>query len=106
LGGLGILDTAEGKLKIDDPEYPKAYLNVGKEHLQAYLYLKETVLDWTIIGSPDIIDEEATGNFLTSADKPATENGKITAGDLGLFMVSEAVQNKYVRKRVGISNMS
>jgi len=104
LGGSGILNAPDGSFIIDNPNYPKQYLPVGREHLQAYLYLKESSLDWTMVGSPDILDEDATGSFITSPDTPPQPNkGKIAAGDLALFMVTEVEKNNYVKHRVGIS---
>jgi putative NADH-flavin reductase len=105
LANLGILNADDGTLLMDKPSYPKAFLPVGKEHLQACLFLKESNLDWTIVGSPDIVDAEATGEFITAADRPPSPNkGKINAGDLALFMISEAAKNQYINNRVGISN--
>ncbi len=90
---------------MDKPTYPKEFLPVGKEHLQAYLYLKNSNLDWTIVGSPDLVEAEATGEYVTAADRPPTPNiGKINAGNVALFMVSEVAQNQYLHHRVGISN--
>jgi uncharacterized protein len=104
VGGMGILNAEDGTLLIDQPDYPKNYLAVGKEHLQAYQYLKESDLDWTIVGAPNILDEDETGGFITSADYPPNPNlGRINAGDLALFMVTEVAKNRYVKQRVGIS---
>ncbi len=104
LGGMAILNSENGSLLIDEPNYPAMYKPVGKEHLQAYLYLKESNLDWTVVGSPDIIDEDATGNFTTKPDFPVKGKGKINAGDLALFMLSTVPKDEFVKLRVGISN--
>lgn len=105
LGGMGILNADDNTLLLDKPSYPKAFLPVGKEHLQAYLYLKESNLNWTMIGAPNILEAEATGNYITAADHPPTpDKGAINAGDLALFMISEAAKNQYINHRVGISN--
>jgi uncharacterized protein len=104
LGNTAILNAEDGTLIIDNPKFPKKFLPVGREHLQAYLYLKESDLDWTIVGSPDILEGDATGDFITSADYSPTPNkGKINAGDLALFMVTEVIKNNYIKHRVGIS---
>jgi putative NADH-flavin reductase len=105
LGNLGILNADDNTLLIDDPSYPSEYLPVGKEHLQAYLYLKESNLNWTMVGAPNLIEAEVTGEYVTAADKPPTPNrGEINAGNLALFMISEAAKNQYIKRRVGISN--
>ena len=105
LGGLGILDAADGSLLIEDENYPAEYYAVGQEHLKAYEHLKASSLNWTFVCAPDIADAPATGLFHTAADIPPTPNQyKITAGDLALFMLGELVKNDYPKKRVGISN--
>ena len=105
LGGMGVLDDKDGNYLIDSPTYPEEYLAVGQEHLQAYNSLKDSALDWSFVGSPDIIDAGETGNYITSADHvPEPDNYKINAGDLAEFMLKEAGSNNYVRQRIGISN--
>lgn len=105
LGGLGILDAEDGTLLMNKHGYPEQYLPVGKEHLQAYTYLNASDLDWTMVGAPDLVDEAATGSYITAADHPTFPNtGKINAGNLALFMVSEVSDNKYIKHKVGISN--
>lgn len=105
IGGLGILNASEISLLIDQEDYPKEYIPVGKEHLQAYEYLKESGLDWTFVCPPNIINHEATGAFTTNANyPPEINNYKINAGDLALFMLNELEKKEYVKQRVGISN--
>lgn len=104
LGGMGILNFDENTLLIDTEDYPKEYIPVGEEHRKAYEYLKASGLDWTFVCSPDIINADATGEFITSANYPPQPNKyKINAGDLALFMLNEAGRNNYVGERVGIS---
>ena len=106
LGGLGVLNAADGTYLIDAPDYNATYKPVGLEHLQAYLYLKDSSLDWTFVCSPNILDEEKTGNYITNADYPPTpNNGEIAAGDLADFMFKEINERKFLQKRVGISRL-
>jgi putative NADH-flavin reductase len=106
LGGLGVLDTEDGTNLIDAPGYPLEYKPVGLEHLQAYLYLKESNLDWTFVCSPNILNEDRTGNYITNADYPPTPNkGAIAAGDLADFMLKELKDNEFLKKKVGISRL-
>jgi uncharacterized protein len=104
LGGLGILNFDEQTLLIDTENYPKQYIPVGNEHRKAWEFLKDSDLNWTFVCSPDIINADATGEFVTSADYlPQPNKYKINAGDLALFMLSEVSKNKYAKARVGIS---
>jgi putative NADH-flavin reductase len=105
VGGLGVLNADENSLLIDQDNYPKEYLAVGMEHKKAYEYLNESGLDWTFVCCPDIINQEATGSFVTKASYPPEPNNyKINSGDLALFMLGELKKNEYVKERVGISN--
>lgn len=105
VGGSGILNADENTLLIDHEDYPKQYIAVGKEHQKAYEYLKESDLDWTIVGSPEIIDDGPTGSFITKADyEPEPNKYKINAGDLAMFMLNELQRNEFIGHRVGISN--
>jgi uncharacterized protein len=105
VGGMGILNANEDTFILDTPDYPEIYLPVGREHLKAFFVLQASSLDWTFVCPPDIKTEEATGLYYTRANYPPEKNNyRITAGDLALFMLNEAVENKYVKQRVGISN--
>ena len=105
IGGLGVLNAPDDTLLIDCEEYPEQYKAVGKEHQKAWVYLKESGLDWTFVCPPDIKDVGPTGAFTTSANYPPTPNNyKINAGDLAMFMLNELKKNEYVKERVGISN--
>jgi uncharacterized protein len=105
VGGMGVLNAGESGLLIDEEDYPPQYFAVGKEHQKAYEYLKASNLDWTFVCPPDLVDGEATGQFITRADYPPEPNKfKIFTGDLALFMLNELNKNEYSKQRVGISN--
>lgn len=105
VGGLGVLNADDNSLLIEQEDYPKQYLAVGLEHKKAYEYLNASGLDWTFVCCPDILDQSATGEFITNASYPPEPNKyKINAGDLAMFMLNEMRKNEYVNKRVGISN--
>lgn len=106
LGGMGVLQQDENSIILESEHYPEQYLPVGREHLEAYNYLKESFLDWTFIGSPDIRDEEGDGLF-TVKDSYVPDNnaGHIKAGNIALFMVMELEKNEHIKKAVGISDI-
>ncbi len=104
LGGAGILDHPEGGLVIDHETYPEEYIPVGKEHQKAWESLKESGLNWTFVCSPDIINAEVTGKFLTDINKlPEGALGRINAGDLALGMLQELDRKSHIQERIGIS---
>ena len=105
IGGMGVLNADESTYILDTPGYPEMYLPVGKEHLKAFFVLQASKLDWTFVCPPEIKNEDATGLYYTNANYPPEKNNnRITAGDLALFLLKEAVENKFVHQRVGISN--
>jgi putative NADH-flavin reductase len=105
VGGMGVLNADEATYIIDTPNYPEMYQPVGREHLKAFFVLQASNLDWTFVCPPDIKNEDATGLYYTNANYPPEKNNyRITAGDLAMFMLNEAIENKYVHQRVGISN--
>ncbi|MBC7625862.1 NAD(P)-dependent oxidoreductase [Ferruginibacter sp.] len=107
IGNLGILNVSatDNTLIMDQPEFKPEYIPVSLEHFKAYNFLKASALDWTFVGSPDIIDAEVTGNYTTNADYPPFKNKfRINSGDLAMFMLKEMTANEYLQHRVGISN--
>lgn len=106
VGGMGILKADEHTLIIETTDYPEIFLPVGREHLEAYRLLQQSQLDWTMVGAPDILNEEEDGLFTTNADYVPTQNkNKIKAGNLALFMLMELEKNEYIKKAVGISDL-
>ncbi len=105
LGGTGVLDDGKGNYIMDSENYPKEYLPVGKEHLKAYLYLKDSGLDWTFVCAPDIHDAEFTNDYRTRATYEVEHSHhKITSGDIAQFMLKEVTDTSFIHERVGISN--
>jgi putative NADH-flavin reductase len=105
VGGVGILNAGENGLLLDEEDYPPQYVAVGKEHKKAYDFLSNSNLEWTLVCPPDLVEGEATGQFITNADYPPEPNkNRIHTGDLALFMLSELNKNEYIKHRVGISN--
>ncbi len=105
VGGLGVLEGADGKMLMDDKDYPSEFIPVGQEHRKAYEILKASALEWTFVCPPDLVDAEVTGIFHTAANVPPLDNKyKVNTGDLALFMLNELQKNGFVKQRVGISN--
>lgn len=106
LGGAGVLDHPDGGLVIDRSDYPVEYIPVGKEHQAAWEILENSKLDWTFIASPDIIDADVTGKYLTNVNElPPGGIGQINAGDIALCMLQELDRKDHVKQRVGIRSV-
>ncbi len=105
IGAEGMLNAGDGKLLMEQDDYPPEYLPVSMEHKKAFELLNESGLDWTIACPSNITDAGATGNYTTASDQlPASNRSQINAGDLAMFMLNELQKNEYLKQRVGISN--
>lgn len=105
IGGIGIMEDENGKLLMDEEEFPAQYITVSEEHKKAWQFLKESSLLWTMVCPFMITDGEPTGIFKTSVDITAIEDqSSIKTGDLALFMLNEISKNEFVGHRVGIAN--
>ncbi len=104
IGGLGILASADGAFMMDTADFPKEYLGVSREHMQAFLLLQHSALNWTFVCSPSIKEEDGDGHYqVNDTYAPEPNLFYIASGDLAHFMVNEAEYPKYDKKRVGIS---
>jgi putative NADH-flavin reductase len=102
---ISLLNADKDTLIMDLPDFPDKFLPISREHLKAYQYLKASLLDWTMVCPPEIIDSDPTGDFITSSDyAPIPDSNKISAGDLALFMLSELNKNEFIKHKVGICN--
>jgi uncharacterized protein len=104
LGGAGILPDATGSFLMDATDFPPEMIPVSMEHRQAYLYLKESGLDWTFVCPPAIIDSSADNKFIALSET-APEGFRVSAGNLALFMVEELQRNAHLQERVAITNI-
>ena len=105
VGEISLLNADKDTLIMDLPDFPDKFLPISREHLKAYQYLKASLLDWTMVCPPEIIDSDPTGDFITSSDyAPIPNSNKISAGDLALFMLSELNKNEFIKQKVGICN--
>jgi putative NADH-flavin reductase len=107
VGGQGSLNANADSIIMDQPGFPAQYLPVAREHNEAFGYLKNTNLDWTFVCAPDLVNKDADGRFVTSANYPPAYNrNHISTGNLAAFMLSELNDNHYLQQRVGISDAS
>lgn len=97
----GILPDGYGGLVMDRKDFDVKYIPITLEYKQAYNYLKESTLDWTLVCVPPIILGDADNHFVTKSEK-SVEGDHISAGNLALFMIQEVDRKEYVKKRVAI----
>ncbi len=49
LGGMGVLDTDNGKLMMEEEDFPAKDFAVSQEHKKAFDFLQTSKLDWTFV---------------------------------------------------------
>lgn len=104
LGSRGILPDGHGHLIMEDADFPPEMMPVTLEHRQAYTFLKDSGLNWTLVCPPAIVKRPADNNFITLAEM-ATDGTEVGSGNLALFMVEEAERVAYPCKRVSICDI-
>lgn len=106
VGGMGILNADDTTMLIDTPGYPEVYKPVGLEHLAAYRILESSMLQWTFICPPNILDKDATENYTTSENfPPVPDKYQVAAGDIAHCILTCIEKKTYIRSRVGMSEL-
>ncbi|MES2848957.1 MAG: NAD(P)H-binding protein [Bacteroidota bacterium] len=105
LGGMGVLDATDGKLMMEQEDFPAEHFALSQEHQKALGFLQSSKLDWTFVCPPMIEEAAPSGIFATAANElPQPNHFTIGSGDLALFMLKEITANQFVKQRVGISS--
>jgi uncharacterized protein len=106
IGAYGILNNEDNTLILEREEYPEEYKPVSLEHLAALHLLENSLLDWTFICPPNIINEKCNGNYTTAETYlPQPNNWQISSGNLAHCILKTIEQNIFVKQKVGISNL-
>jgi len=103
VAGGGVLDSPRGGLRGEQPEFPKIFAAINREHLGTWEALKESALDWTLVCCPDIVDGELTRSYRLAADLMPEGSQSISVEDVAGFMLQQMTLTPYIRRRVGIS---
>jgi uncharacterized protein len=103
LAGGGILDGADGGLRRDRVGYPAVFLPVSGEHLRAWQALEAHDIDFTLVCTPDLTDQPATGVYRL-VERFMPEGGKrISRADVANVMLDALERHRWPRGRVGLA---
>ena len=104
VGGAGSLEVAPGKLLLDTPGFPAAWLpeaEGGRKFLQ--LLRRERGLDWTFLSpSAEFAPGERTGTFRLGDDRllvDASGRSWISMEDYAIAFVDELERPQHLRQR-------
>jgi putative NADH-flavin reductase len=104
VAGGGVLDSPRGGLRGEQPEFPKVFAAINREHLGTWEALKESALDWTLVCCPDIVEGELTRTYRVAADLMPEGGKSISVEDVAGFMLQQMTLAPYIRRRVGIAS--
>lgn len=104
VGGMGILDAPDGKMLYETPSFPSQYRPVTLEHLAAWIHMRDSDLDWTMMCSPDILDEPMGGTLKTACNLFPGGFAKVRAGDLAELIVDTLENGDFIHCRVGLGS--
>lgn len=104
VGGAGSLEVAPGKLLLDTPDFPAAWMpeaEGGRKFLE--LLRAERELDWTFLSpSAEFAPGARTGRFRTGGDRLLVDaNGRswISIEDYAIAFINELEHPKHPRQR-------
>ncbi len=103
VGGMGVLQANEEQMLMETEDYPKEFLPVGLEHLQAFQYLQASGLLYSFICPPNILNAPASHNYITQKNyHPNQTSFSIAAGDIADCMLKCIENELFIGYRVGI----
>lgn len=101
--GAGVLQADATRKRHELPDYPSVYRIVGTAHQAFLTALDASKLDWTLACTPTIIDGAPTGRVTTREDYLPDGSDRVTTGDVAAFLLAEAVEGRFLRRRVGLN---
>ncbi|MAT55565.1 MAG: hypothetical protein CMN32_13895 [Saprospirales bacterium] len=104
VGGMGILDGPDGKMLYETPSFPPQYRPVTLEHLAAWIHMRDSHLDWTMMCPPDILDQPMGWKLKTACNQFPGGFAKVRAGDLAELMVETLENGEFIHCRVGLGS--
>jgi putative NADH-flavin reductase len=102
VAGGGILDSEHGGLRHDQPTFPAIFRKVSERHQEAWLAMKDSDLEWTMVCTPDIVPGERTGIYRCLDERLPEGTASISVEDVADFLLGEMTAKRHVRRRVGL----
>lgn len=97
----GVLDSAKGGLVVEQPDFPELFRPVTMKHAEAWVAMRDSGLDGTMVALPDIVPGERTGSYRTREDKLPANAERISVEDVADLMLRTLDDGSHVGKRVG-----
>lgn len=105
IGTAGILQARSNPdlYRFQSNESKRTLTRAANEHLNAYLTLKESNLQWTIVCPTYLPDGELTKKFRFEENYLPEDGKQISAEDTGYFTYQVLIEKSFIHKRVGLA---
>lgn len=101
VAGGGILDAPQGGLRHDQPAFPAMFKTVSDRHAEAWVAMRDSDLEWTMVATGDIVPGERTGTYRTQEDRLPEGARRISVEDVADLLLRELGERKHLRRRLG-----
>ncbi|MCL6572107.1 MAG: NAD(P)H-binding protein [Bacillus sp. (in: Bacteria)] len=105
VGTAGILQARNSPqiYRFQSSESKRSSTRDAEEHLKAYLLLKDSGLDWTIVCPTYLPIGERVGHYRVKKDMLPENPSSISIYDTGDFTFSQLFTNEFIGERVGLT---
>lgn len=101
--GLALFDSKT--LRRDLSGQPEFLKNQRADHWEAYTNIAPLDINYLFICPTMVVEGDADGNYLSEEVYfPKSEAKQISAGNVGHFIATEIVENKFNKTRIGLVN--
>lgn len=87
------------------PVLPQQFVEITRDHARQLALLEATSLEWVAVCPPALIDKPARGAYRITLNRlPGTGYQEIGVDDLADFLLHAAVEEDYIRQKVGLAD--
>jgi uncharacterized protein len=104
VAGGGILDSAAGGLRNEQPTFPAVFRQVTREHMGTWTALRASQTAWTILCPPDIVPGERTGRYRLVIGLMPDGARRISVENVADCLLRELVSDAHIGERLGIAD--
>jgi putative NADH-flavin reductase len=105
IGTAGILQARSNPeiYRFQSVESKRKSTKDAREHLKAYLLLKDSGLDWTVVCPTYLPDGKRVGLYRYEKDILPDQSSSISIYDTGDFAYEQLFQHDFIQARVGLT---
>ncbi len=101
VGNRGVMDSAKGGFVAEQPEFGETYRAVSLRHVEAWVALRDSGLDATMLVFADIVPGARTGAYRTREEKMPAKSERISVEDAADLMLRTLAAGGSIGKRLG-----